>query len=211
MRTAGFAFPLAAATLAVAQSCGSSDSYYNVTSKPFTLQVASEDGSVKSSLGACHVGAALESICLSGSISASKPNTSDAALFNFNSSIYAQPPEPTFGTPGILTWILHGANFNVSFPASFSYDPTTDIAVPIIGGGSPTLLAFDADNKLTVQAYVQNSDQPPSNGAYKQYYRWYACQTYYASYHYTNLAWGLGAAKPENPTCVAVNVTRTFV
>jgi len=202
------ALPLAAATLATAQSCGSSDSYYNLTSKPFTLNVASADGSIQSSLGACHVGAALESLCLSRSTSASKPNISDAAVFNFNSSIYAQPPEPTLGTPGILTWILHGANFNVSSPASFSYDPTTDIAVPILGGGSPTLVAFDADNKLTVQAYV---NQAPSAGVYKQLYRWYACETYYASYHYVNLAWALGAAKPENPSCVAVNVTRTFV
>lgn len=211
MKTTAFALPLAAATLATAQSCGSSEPFYNVTSKPFTLNVASADGSIKSSLGACHVGAALESLCLSSSTSPSKPNVSDGELFHFNASIYSQPPEPTLGAPGILTWILRGNNFNYSSPASFNYDPTTDIAVPILGGGNPTLLAFDADDKLTVQGYVDYSVQPAKPGVYKQFYRWYACQTYYASYQYVNLAWGLGAGKPENPSCVAVNVTRTFV
>ncbi|KAF2849878.1 hypothetical protein T440DRAFT_468938 [Plenodomus tracheiphilus IPT5] len=210
MKTNSFIFSLATATLAIAQS---DEPYYNVTSKPFNLFVTSEDGAVNSSLGACHVGAALESLCLSASNSISKPDPGDAAVFNFNTSIYSQAPEPTFGVPGILTWILHGFDFNASSSVYFSYVPTDDIVLPILQAGSsnPQLLAFDTQDKLNIQGFIGRTVQPPTPGTYSEIYRWYACQTYFASYLYVNLAWKLGTGKPENPSCVAVNVTRTFI
>ena len=206
MKTTFLALLLAAAT-------GTSAQNYNETSAPFHLIVTSEDGSINDTLSACHTGAALESLCLSYSNTTSKPNPSNPAAFNFNTSIYSQPPAPSFGTPGILTWIVPS---NPPIPSSvfFSYDPTTDIALPILGPGDEGAeqLAFDQYNRLTVQGYVDWTANPPNgNGNWKEYYRWYACRTYFTGYQYNALAWGLGPGQPENPTCVGVNVTRVFV
>lgn len=38
----------------------------------------------------------------------------------------------------------------------------------------------------------------------------YICDTYYG-YRYTTLAWVLGNAPPQNPTCCAVDVVRQFI
>lgn len=206
MKTTFLALLLAAATSASAQD-------YNETSAPFHLIVTSEDGCINDTLSACHTGAALESLCRSNSNTTSKPQPINPAVFNFNTSIYSQPPAPSFGTPGILTWILPSTP---PIPSSvfFSYDPTTDIALPILGPGSEMAqqLAFDQHNKLTVQGYVDWSVDPPNgNGNWKEYYRWYTCRTYFSGYQYETLAWGLGPGKPEIPSCVDVNVTRVFV
>lgn len=40
--------------------------------------------------------------------------------------------------------------------------------------------------------------------------QWYACYTYSTGYYYHTLAW-VPAGEPSNPTCEAVNVTRTFL
>ncbi|KAF1845437.1 uncharacterized protein K460DRAFT_366317 [Cucurbitaria berberidis CBS 394.84] len=201
------------ASLILSLIAATSAQYYNETSAPFKLVVTSKDGSINDTLSACHTGAALESLCLSRSNTTSKPNPSNPASFHFNTSVYAQPPSPPLGPSGILTWILPSIP---PIPSSvfFNYDPTTNIAVPILGPGSesPQILTFDNLGKLAVQGYIDWSANPPNgNGGPKAYYRWYACQTYYAGYQYETLAWGLGPGKPENPTCVEVNVTRVFV
>ncbi|OAL52266.1 hypothetical protein IQ07DRAFT_505570 [Pyrenochaeta sp. DS3sAY3a] len=206
MKTTSLALSLAVAATATAQ-------YYNITSAPFNLVVTSSDGSINDTLSACHTGAALESLCLSNSKTVSKPNPVAPAVFRFNTSSYSQAPEPGFGIPGILTWILPSIP---PIPSSvfFNYDPTTNIAVPILGPGSDQSqsLAFDAQNRLTVHGYVDWSVTPPNGtGNWKQYYRWYACQTYYAAYDYETLAWGLGPGKPKLPSCVAVSVTKVAV
>ncbi|KAL6708967.1 hypothetical protein ACN47E_002094 [Coniothyrium glycines] len=213
MKYSSFALYLVSASLAKAQT---SEPYYNETSAPFHLLITSEDGSINTTSGACHTGAALESLCLSDSNTTSKPNPIDGAVFYFNTSVYSQEPAPGLGKPGILTWILPGSNIG-PIPSSvfFSYDPTTDITLPILQPGSDRSqsLAFDSDDKLTVQGYIDWTADPPSgaNGVWKNYYRWFACKTYYSGYQYENLAWALGSDKPENPTCVAVNVTRSFI
>lgn len=209
MKATPLALCLAAATIVAAQD------YYNITSRPFNLVITSKNGTINDTLGACHTGAALESLCLSNSNTTSKPNSSPAAVFNFNTSIYSQAPAPSLGVPGILTWSLQTANIgNISSSVYFNYDPTTDIAVPILNAGSsnPQQLAFDANDKLTVQGYIDWTASPPNGtGNWKEYHRWYACDTYFAAYQYFNLAWGLGPGTPENPSCVAVDVTRVFI
>ena len=205
MKTSSVILSLAAAVITSAQ-----DPYYNITTPPFYLVVTSEDESINSTLSACHVGAALESLCLSNADYGSSPTPLAGAEFHFNTSIYSQPTPPD-PTTGILTWWLT-VNGGEQYPssASFYYDPTTDIAVPILypGDQDATTLAFDAQNQLAIQAYVRDTN---GTGVSQTLYRWYACKTYYSSYLYTNLAWGLGASEPENPSCVAVNVTRVFV
>ncbi|KAH8730855.1 hypothetical protein GQ44DRAFT_699981 [Phaeosphaeriaceae sp. PMI808] len=201
-------------TLAVATS--TQESFYNITSKPFKLAVASSDGSISDTLSACHTGAAYESLCLSNSNSTSKPNPLTYSIFNFNNSIYSQAPagHTELGVPGILTWFLETGNAGF-IPSSvfFNYDPTTDLAVPILRPGSdePQMLAFDAQDRLIIQGYVDWKADPPKSTEPYGLMMWYACKTYFAGYQYVNLAWGLGAKEPENPTCVSVSVKREFL
>ena len=208
MKASSVVLSLAAAAVTLAQD---SEPFYNITSDPFYLVVTSEDGKVNDTLSACHVGAALESLCLSNALAGDSPSSLDGSEFQFNTSVYSQAPEPTFGIPGILTWWLQTSTINVPSSAGFNYDVTSNLAVPIISPGSgsdTTQMAFNKQDELTIQAYVRGTN---GSGSYEEFYRWYACDTYYASYDYRNLAWGLGAGKPENPSCVSVNVTRVFV
>ena len=206
MKVTSFLIPLAVASVTSAQ-------YYNETSEPFYLVVTSDDGSINDTLSACHVGAALESLCLSHSNTSSKPNPLSGVAFHFNTSENLQPPAPSLGKPGILTWFLP-SNPPIPSSVTFSYDPTTDIALPILFPGSetPQIMSFDAEDQLTITGYIDWSVSPPSGtGGFKEYHRWYACETYFGGYTYEALAWGLGPGTPENPSCVAVKVTRVFV
>lgn len=202
MKTSSLVLSLAAAAVTSAQY----EPYYNITSAPFYLHVTSDDGTVNDSVGACHVGAAIESLCL-GPINDGEPI--QGSVFNLNTTIWSQPPEPGFGTPGILTYALPA---QPPIPSSmyFNYNPTSNLVLPLFGpgDGSAEQVAFDAENKLTIQGYVPGNN----TGTWQQYYRWYACaQTYYSGYRYANLGWVMGDTKPDNPSCVAVNVTRVFV
>ncbi|EUC43840.1 hypothetical protein COCMIDRAFT_38275 [Bipolaris oryzae ATCC 44560] len=211
MKAPSILLSLAVAAIASAQDCSqASEPFYNITSKPFHLVVQSEDGKVNDTLSACHVGAALESLCLSNGNFGSSPTPIPGAEFYFNTSIYSSAPDESLGVPGILTWILPTNALDVPSSAAFQYDPVSSLAVPIISPGSdnPTLVTFDSQDDLTIQAYVRGTN---GTGNYEQFYRWYACETFYGSYNYKNLAWNLGSGKPENPSCVAVNVTRVFV
>ncbi|KAF1944777.1 hypothetical protein EJ02DRAFT_78274 [Clathrospora elynae] len=205
MKTTSVVLLLAAAAFTSAE--------FNETSAPFHLVVTSDDGCINDTLSACHTGAALESLCRSNAYTNSDSTPLDPATFYFNTSDSQQAPAPSLGVPGILTWFLPVSGATYSSSVYFYYDPTTDIAVPILSPGEDDveILAFDAENELTVQGYVDWSQNPPKAGNYTQYYRWYICNTYYEAYQYNALAWGLGPGKPENPTCVAVNVTRVFI
>lgn len=189
--------------------------FYNETSKPFQLVLISDDTTVNgTTLSACHTGAALESLCLSSGNSVSNPNSIAPATFNFNTSTDPFTPDAKLGTPGILTWTLETSSGSIPSSVHFDYDPTTDITVPILfpGSESPQLLAFDDQARLNVQGSIDWTANPPNATAtVVGFYKWYACQTYFSGYMYNNLAWGLGAGKPENPTCVSVGVTRVFV
>jgi hypothetical protein len=194
--------------------CEAGPPFYNETSKPFSLVLTSDNSTINgSTLSACHSGAAIESLCLSRGGGVSNPNPIPAATFNFNTSSDPFTPNATLGTPGILTWTLRTTTIDVPSSARFNYDPTTDIALPILlpGSESPQLLAFDNEDRLNVQGSIDWAANPPnSTGSTQAYYRWYACQTYFSGYSYENLAWSLGTEKPQNPTCVSVGVKRVF-
>lgn len=190
-------------------ACTNAQSFYNEMSKPFNLVLTSDNTTINGkTLATCHSGAALETLCLSTG------DAVPATSFNFNTSTDAFTPNATLGTPGILTWLLKTTSIEVSSSVYFSYDPSTDLAVPVLtpGADSPQALAFDDQDKLNVQGSIDWTANPPnSTAATVGYYRWYACRTYVGAYSYETLAWGLGAAKPENPTCVSVGVKRVFV
>jgi hypothetical protein len=203
------------ATLPTAALIASTNAqYYNITSKPFQLVVTSADGGINDTLSACHVGAALESLCLSNSTTISKPEFEPYSTFNFNTTIYTQPAtDPSLGIQGILTFNLPAGQPPIPSSASFNYDPTTDIAVPILGPGDQNAqqLSFDDKDELLIQGYIDWAANPPKAGNFTAFKRWYACTTYFSGYEYDNLAWGLGKHEPEDPTCVKVTVKRVFL
>lgn len=187
---------------------------YDIQSKPFRLVLSSKDEKINGqTLSACHVGAAIESLCLSTSTSTSKPDPIAAATFRFNTSANTSPPSGSSNAPGILTYKL---NASPPIPSSlqFSYDPTTNFALPLMfpgTSGDTQTLAFDSKNLLNIQGYVNYKTSPPTAGESKAYYRWYACQTYFSGYEYPNLVWALGDVKPETPGCAKVNVKRVWI
>jgi hypothetical protein len=188
--------------------------FYNVTSAPFHLVLSSNNKTIDGqSLAACHTGAAIESLCLTSGGTPSSPRPLTPVAFNFNTSAEAVTANASLGTPGILTYNLP-ANPVIPSAVRFSYDPTTNAALPLLepGDEGAQQLAFDEHEKLNVQGYIDYSANPPKQlDGVKAYYRWYACETYFLGYQYRTLVWGLGRGKPENPTCVKVGVKRVWV
>ncbi|KAF2866945.1 hypothetical protein BDV95DRAFT_443246, partial [Massariosphaeria phaeospora] len=186
--------------------------YWNISSKPFNLVLVSDDASVNGeTLSACHTGAAIESLCLSNSTSTSKSEPISAAVFTFNTSVYASDATPFLGPPGLLAYTL---NANPAIPSSVQLyvDPITNVALPLLyPGESQQTLLFNKDNFLAIQGYVDDTGSAPVAGEVKGYERWYSCTTYYGGYQYVNLAWTLGDQTPQNPTCIKVWVKRVFI
>jgi hypothetical protein len=171
-------------------------------SAPFYLIVHSKNSTINgSSLGACHEGAAIEGLCLDGPIS---PTNAPYSTFRFNTS--------SFSTQGYLAYSLpvNGGTFIVPEPMQLSYNPTSNVAVPLFEPSySGTAVGFDSSNKMYIQGFIDDTVTPPAVNVVKSYYRWYVCQTY-VGYAYTTLAWVMGIHSPENPSCVKVDVVRVF-
>ena len=200
-------------TLVLAAFAATSTAQYTDQSPPFYLVLLSDDNSVNStSLSACHSGAAIESLCLGNKVSISNPDgNTPPVTFNFNTSADVVTPNATLGSPGVVTYLLRGGNFNESEALGLYADPITNVAMPMFGLGSQTM-AFDSNNLLNIQGYVDDRmSSGPKSGDTVAYYRWYSCATYYAGYQYVNLVWALGDSEPETPDCAKVNVKRVFV
>ncbi|ORX96509.1 hypothetical protein BCR34DRAFT_578634 [Clohesyomyces aquaticus] len=199
-------------TVAFALTATTSAQIYN-ESAPFRLQLVSYSNSTVngSYLAACHSGAAIESLCLADAPSISKPNPISPSVFTFNSSDSQFVPNATLGVSGVLVWVLHGSSFNYSESMGFSVNPSSNVVLPLFGIGQPQYVAFDEHNLLNIQDYVDDTTDPATVGLYKAYYNWYSCTTYFTGYSYVTLAWALGVGKPQNPTCVKVDVKRIFV
>ena len=202
MHFSTFAGFLALAIPALAQT-------YN-QSAPFNLVLLSKNGTYNNvALGACHTGAAIESLCVSGKLLAANASF---PTFQFNSTASQVIGDPFAGVTGQLTYLLRGSNFNESEPMVLSYSPSSNVALPIFEPAYyGTYVAFDKTGKMNIQDYVDDTVYPPNTSKVTAYYRWYACRTYYSGYQYTTLAWVVGPNKPENPTCVKVDVKRLFV
>jgi len=179
--------------------------YYN-QSAPFNLIVASRNSTLNgSTLTACHEGAAIEGLCLGA-----KNPTSNLFSYNFNTTDDGAASNSTIGAPGYLTYLLHGGNFNFSEPLELSYNPITNVAVPLFTpADSGTAVAFDSHNRLNLQGYLDDRTYPLTYDSTGAYYRWYVCDTD-VGYTYKTLAWVMGEFRPENPTCVKVDVIRVF-
>jgi hypothetical protein len=181
-------------------AAGVSAQIFTNQSAPFSLQVVSTSAQWNGQyLAACHEGAAIEALCPAGT------DNPEPFLFNYSSIAEADP-----STQGYLTWVLHASNINVSSPMRLAYDPTTNLAVPMLQPDfNGQLVGFNADNFLFIQGF-DASIWPRNESTITQYYRWFVCETA-VGYVYNTLAWGLGPAAPENPTCSDVQVKRIFV
>jgi hypothetical protein len=173
-------------------------SLFNQTG-PFNLQIISTEAKWNGQyLAACHEGAAIEAFCPAG-------NSQVPFFFNYSSP---NPADET--TQGFLTWMLQGGNFNLSEATRLAYDPTTNLAVPMLYP-DPSLaqyVGFSVDDFLYIQGF-DPTVYPRNYSNTVQYYRWYICETN-VGYDYDTLAWGLGESQPDNPTCSYVQVKRIF-
>lgn len=131
---------LSAGLLALTLSAASAQEFN--TSAPFTLKLESDNEDINGQfLGACHAGAAIEQLCLSGT---------DGTPVNYNTFTLNTTSSSETGP---LVWILQGADFNLSSGLSFSQNLHSNVAVPSF---TPSLtydyVGFDADNKLFINS-----------------------------------------------------------
>ncbi|KAF3769896.1 hypothetical protein M406DRAFT_354167 [Cryphonectria parasitica EP155] len=203
MKTTPLLLAASAASLASAQT-------YN-TSAPFTLELSSSNTTIDGQfLGACHSGAAIEALCLDGT----NGTATDYNTFTLNVS--TSSTGNAYET-GILVWVLETGDFNVSSGLVFTPPLTSNVVAPEFEPGSEgiDLVGFDDDDNLFIySSYVD--DKTFTDGTFPTeitpypLYQWYACWTFDLAYYYQTLAWVTGGV-PNNPTCVAVNVTRNFI
>ncbi|KUI60517.1 hypothetical protein VP1G_07755 [Cytospora mali] len=180
---------------------------YN-TSAPFVLKLDSSNDTIAGQyLGACHAGAAIEELCLSGT----EVLANDYGTFTLNVSSSSE----TYET-GPLVWNLQTSSVNVSSGLSFLQDLYSNIALPLFEPSTTNdYVGFDEDDKLFVYSgyYNESTFVPgvfPNTTNPVPLYHWYACYMYNLGYYYNALAW-VTYGEPANPTCTAVNVTRVFV
>jgi hypothetical protein len=98
---------------------------------------------------------------------------------------------------------------------SFYVDPATNVALPLFEPGYETQsVAFEqSTGAMAIFSYLDDTVTPPTGNKVKVLKNWYVCDYYYTGYVYHTLNWVLGdaTAKPQNPSCVKVQVHRKFV
>lgn len=97
---------------------------------------------------------------------------------------------------------------------SFYSDPSTNVAMPLFEPSfSSQSVTFDNKGRLAILSYLDDTQIPPSSNNVTALKNWYVCQTNYSGYQYRTLNWVMGnaSAKPQNPSCVKVEVERKFV
>ena len=198
-----------------------------VQSKPFNLVLSSADKTLNGQiLNACHTGAAIESLCVGY-------NGTD---FHFNTTKGSQAALKGFTPAGVLVWTLPSCELSSPFrpqllialtsylffplaapiPESesmnFYVDPSTNVALPLFEPSyNAQYVTFDSSNLMKIVVYLNDTKTPPADGDGRALDNWYVCETNFEGYTYETLAWALGTAKPQNPSCVKVSVERKFV
>jgi hypothetical protein len=184
---------LAGASLAVGQGLNQS--------LPFNLQLQACENSTLNGkyLTPCHEGAAIEGLC---------PMTTPLPK---NESFYYNYTDTSMSNTGYLTWVLpaNGGSLLFSEGMRLSTNPTTNVAVPLFEPDqNGQLIGFNEDDEMFIEG-LDDRVAPLNMTNVVRYQRWAVCTTY-VGYRYNTLAWTLGAAEPENPTCHKVKVKRVF-
>lgn len=160
--------------------------FYNVSSKPFHLVLKSENDTLQgATLFACHEGAAIEGLCLGSK------NLTGADVFNFNTSSFSEPTNSSIGDTGILSWTLPTVDLDVPSALTLQSNPSSNVGIPLFypGDHQYQMVAFDENDLLNIQGYVDDTVSPIDiSGGANAYYRWYICNTYWG-YNYITLAW----------------------
>lgn len=96
---------------------------------------------------------------------------------------------------------------------TFYSDPSTNVALPLFYPGRDNVqyVGFDNSDLMNIVSYLDDTKNPPTSDGPRVLKNWYVCKTYYSGYTYQTLAWVLGIAEPQNPSCVKVDVKRKFV
>lgn len=188
--------PLIASVVALAALLATADFLHQ--SQPFKIILLSQNLTLHgSSLAACHEGASIKGLCISGG------EFGAPTEFTYNTS---QPDSQT----GILTYQLQGKNFNMSSPMQLSSSPSSNVAGPLIQPGiGNTLLGFDKIGRMFIMRYEDDTKPMPNNNPTPTF-QWYVCQTHFG-YLFQTLTWGTGNGKPQNPTCDTVQPLRVFM
>jgi hypothetical protein len=181
---------------------------YANQSAPFYLVLKTETSILNGRyLVPCHEGAATEALCLTYPTT----NISYSQFFYNTSTNNTQP------TSGLLTWNMPYGTLNgtscLSVSMGFQYNDASNVVVPMFEFGLiPKSVAFADDGKLVIPTY-QSQDDTKSlpNHSQQSLTRWYVCITEPTWYIYQTLAWVMGEAKPQNPTCQKVQVYRKWV
>jgi hypothetical protein len=193
--------------MAASQVSAQQDPWWGKQSAPFYLVVKSHNSTLDGTyLGACHEGAAIEALCPYGKT----PRPYEQ--FYFNTSIHDNSTLDDFKKQGLLTWNLPAGTENYSSAMRFSYDPSTNVAVPSLMPGSyPSNIVGWSNHSSLIIGSGQDDRKPLPNYDDKSLSRWYICTTRITWYVYQTLAWTMGEAKPQNPTCQKVTVHRQMV
>ncbi|KAF2112516.1 hypothetical protein BDV96DRAFT_648773 [Lophiotrema nucula] len=185
---------------------------YTKRSAPFNLIVLSSTNDTLNGtlLSACHEGAAIEGFCRGPKLS---DTPTYGATFYFNTS-YETNETVVYDNYGSLDYdLLISGNQTVPSAMQLVYDPTSNVAVPILypsGGETYSSVYFDKSEELYIQSWKDDTVDPAVSKEEKVK-QWYVCTTYY-SYTYVTLAWVVGKnATPQNPTCQKVTVKRVWV
>jgi hypothetical protein len=163
MKTTLLAAITASVTLVTAQ-----EPYYNVTSAPFHLVVESATNETLNYSTLC------------------------ADVFHFNTSSFQEPTNSSIGDTGILSWDLETTGATYGSALTLQANPSSNVGMPLFfpGDTNAQSIAFDANDRLNIQGYLDDSVSPINLTAASTtaYYRWYICDTYFG-YAYTTLTW----------------------
>ncbi|KAK2766282.1 hypothetical protein FQN54_007799 [Arachnomyces sp. PD_36] len=177
-----------------------------VKSDPFNLVIESDDKKLDGQqLVACHTGAAIESLCLYGDT---------GSEFYVNTTKGSQSPLDGYDPSGKLIWDLPLGNETAPSPMSFWSDPSTNVALPLLQPGyDAQYVSFGEEDRLAIISYLDDTKTPPTGDSAYALKNWYVCQSYFSGYQYQTLNWVFGnaEAKPQNPSCVKVDVVREFI
>ncbi|KAL2205924.1 hypothetical protein CC79DRAFT_1369363 [Sarocladium strictum] len=190
----------------LAAIAGLASAQNDVQSKPFRLELCSDDKSLNGKgLTACHTGAAIESLCL---------YDGKGSDFRFNTTKGDTAQAKGYTPSGELIFNLPLSDkSSVSSAMSFSIEASTNVAIPLfMPGDSPAqYVAFDKKSgALRVFSYIDDTKKPVKNTGARALNRWYICSTNYSGYTYKTLSWVYGKDKPQNPSCKKVDVKRKF-
>ena len=165
-------------------------------SGPFRLQLSSKNQAYDSKyVSTCRTGAMISMFCI---------NTT-AQGFYLNTT--SQP------TSGLLTYNVPMNNQNMSYAMRIVPSLNSNVAVPSLSVGpsrDAPYVEFDKENFLYLAGGIDDAKMPTMPPAGQgNLYRWVACKVPFVYGGVIDtLAWVVGSAKAQNPTCAEVKVKR---